>query len=324
MPYIAVIGSINADISVNVQRHPKPGETLLGSGGEVTPGGKGANQAVAAALRGADVRFVGAVGQDANAQAALAVMESLEIDLSNVTRTEQPTGLAVITVDAAGENTIIVAPGANATVDAASVADASEVIAGADIVLLQGEIPAAGLKQAVELACKRVIINLAPVIPVDRDALLQADPLVVNEHEALLVLEQLTGQLTEQHNGQPHSPATPADEDGDAGCEAAPQGKELVEALLAQGFASVVLTLGARGSLVGDKDGIHRVDAAQATVVDTTGAGDAFTGALAAGLLAGDSLIEACQQASRVAAFSVGYHGAQTSYPGLAAQLPLH
>lgn len=317
MGYIAVVGSINADIAVTVKRHPKPGETLLGNGGEVTPGGKGANQAVAAALRGADVRFVGAVGKDTHADAALAIMDSIDVDLSAVDRTDEPTGLAVITVDETGENTIIVAPGANATMDAKRVAAAADVIAGADIVLLQGEIPAEGTQKAIELATRRVIINLAPVIELDRNALLHADPLVVNEHEAALVLAQFESSRTDAPKA-----VTPANDPGVAGEDAASKGKKIVEGLLDQGFASVVLTLGAEGSLVGDADGIHRVDAASADVVDTTGAGDAFTGALAAGLLAGATLADACTQAARVAAFAVTSHGTQTSYPGPAAQLP--
>lgn len=296
MNTLCVVGSINADLFVRVDRHPLPGETLLGSGGEVLPGGKGANQAVAAALQGASVRFVGAVGDDAYAEPAMSIMRESGIDLSAVRSLPGvSTGLAMITVSADGENTIIVVPGANAAVDDEFVA--SSPVAGADIVLLQGEVPASGFATAVAAATGRVVINLAPVIDVPREALLKADPLIVNEHEAGLVLDQF-------------------------GVSAGTTPDELVAALRDVGFASVVLTLGAAGALVADTSGLHPIATPRITAVDTTGAGDAFTGALCAALLAGHDLVSAASHAARVGAFAATKRGAQPSYPSLNDALP--
>lgn len=281
---IVVVGSINADLTVNVERHPFPGETLLGGGGGITPGGKGANQAVAAARLGSEVFLVGAVGEDAHAHEATHLLIDAGVDLSAVEVSPKPTGLAVITVAADGENTVMVLPGANGDVGAGVVDKHAALIADAELVLLQGEIPADGFARAVELAEGRVVVNLAPVIDVDRDALKQADPLIANEHEAQLVL----------------------------GKEASPE--ECLEELLAE-FSSVVVTLGADGALVGNADGIVRIASPTVVAVDSVGAGDAFTGALCHRLLKGDSLVEAAAFASRVGAFSVTRPGAQPSYP---------
>ncbi|MEJ5927388.1 ribokinase [Corynebacterium sp. H128] len=297
MKTLCVVGSINADLFVQVHRHPQPGETLLGSGGDILPGGKGANQAVAAALQGARVRFIGAVGDDAYAESALSLMRSSGVDCSHISQLAQTTtGLAIITVAEDGENTIIVVPGANAAVDGDFLA--SHSVSDAEILLLQGEIPAEGFAAAVAQASGRVIINLAPVIDVDRAALLRADPLVVNEHEAGLVMTQLgiTAPQSEPAN--------------------------MVSALLDAGFASVVLTLGAKGALLGDSAGLTAIPSPSITAVDTTGAGDAFTGALAAQLLAGHSLRTAAQHAARVGAYAATKHGAQPSYPSLSDPLP--
>lgn len=295
---VVVVGSINADLTVRVARHPLPGETLIGSGGGVSAGGKGANQAVAAALQGASVAMVAAIGDDPYAAPATTHLRAAGVDMSAVATTPGTTGLAVITVSDDGENTIVVSPGANATVDAAYVKSHRELIAGAKIVLLQGEIPADGFSTAIELAQGRVVVNLAPVVPVDHTALLKADPLMANEHEAELVLHQL---------GVSSSSATPED---------------LGRALIDAGFPSVVLTLGGAGALVADNTGLHPIATPQVTSVDSTGAGDAFAGALVARLVAGDHLITAAEFAARVGAFSVTGHGAQASYPSIDDQLP--
>mgnify|MGYP001941530301 FL=1 len=294
---MCVVGSINADLVVHTARHPKPGETLLGHGGEITAGGKGANQAVAAALLGAPVTFVGAVGSDAYAAPAMRYLEASGVNLEHVARTDEVTGLAVITVDGQGENTIIVVPGANALVDAPFVTTHSSPITESELVLLQGEIPAEGCAKAIALATGRVVVNLAPVVKVDPQALLRADPLLANEHEAGLILEQL----------------------GLSG-EGAPA--ELAQRLRKAGFASVVLTLGAKGALVAEGTSLVTVPSPQVTAVDTTGAGDAFAGALCARLLLGDDLVEAATYAARVGAFAVTGEGAQASYPDLTSELP--
>ena len=297
MSKLTVVGSINADLIVHAERHPQPGETLLGSGGEILAGGKGANQAVAAAQLGANVAFVGAVGSDPYAEPAMYYMRTSGIDLGAVEQADTNTGLAVITVSADGENTIVISPGANALVDAPFVTARASTIADADVVLLQGEIPASGFQAAVEAAQGRVVVNLAPVVKVDRDSLLQADPLLANEHEAGLILDQL---------------GLPAD--------GAP--RELAHRLVEAGFRSVVLTLGAHGAYVATPDGGADIPTPRVTAVDTTGAGDAFAGAFCAQLLAGASLVDAATFAARVGAFAATGNGAQPSYPTTASALP--
>ena len=252
---------------------------------------------MAAALQGATVSFVGAVGSDAYAEPAMKYLRSSGVDLEHVDVTDEVTGLAVITVDQEGENTIIVVPGANALVDDFFVSSHSSPIEAADLVLMQGEIPAEGFARAVALARGRVVVNLAPVVEVDAKALLRADPLLANEHEAGLILEQL-GQRSD---GSP---------------------EELAQRLREAGFASVVLTLGARGALVAEGTELVAVPSPQVTAVDTTGAGDGFAGALCARLLQGDSVAEAAAYAARVGAYSVTGEGAQASYPDLTAKLP--
>ena len=297
MSKLTVVGSINADLIVHAERHPHPGETLLGSGGEILAGGKGANQAVAAAQLGANVAFVGAVGSDPYAEPAMHYMHSSGIDLSAVEQSDTTTGLAVITVSADGENTIVISPGANALVDAPFVTARQSTIADADVVLLQGEIPASGFKAAVDAAQGRVVVNLAPVIEVDRDALLQADPLMANEHEAGLILEQLGLSST----------GTP---------------RELAHRLVSAGFKSVVLTLGAEGAYVATPESNTDIPTPQITAVDTTGAGDAFAGAFCTKLLAGATLVDAATFAARVGAFAATSAGAQPSYPTTSSRLP--
>ena len=295
---IVVVGSINADLTVRVRRHPHPGETLLGSGGGITPGGKGANQAVAAALQGGAVAMVGAVGADAYAEPATEYLRSSGVDMSGVASVDETTGLAVITVSDDGENSIVVVPGANATVTADFVEERAPLIESARVVLLQGEIPADGFAAAARLATGRVVVNLAPVIEVDRKSLLRADPIMANEHEAGLLLEQLGAGISSDIP------------------------EELVSALLDAGFPSVVLTIGARGALVGDASGLTKIPTPRITPVDTVGAGDAFAGAFVARLVAGDDLVTASRHAARVGAFAATGHGAQTSYPGMGDQLP--
>ncbi|GAA1472306.1 ribokinase [Corynebacterium felinum] len=298
---IVVVGSINADLGVRVARHPRPGETLLGSDVVISPGGKGANQAVAAALVGADVSFVGAVGVDAYADPAMRMLRSSGVDVSRVAEVESSTGLALIAVDDRGENTIIVVPGANALVDGDFVRSRLPQLRQQDVVLLQGEIPPSGFVAAVEaaVACgARVVVNLAPVVDVDRGCLLRADPLMVNEHEAALVLVQLGV-----------SPVP----DSFAG---------MAQALLDVGFRSVILTLGADGALVADAGGIIPVATPVVEVVDTTGAGDAFAGACVAALDRGELLVDAARFAVRVGAFAVTGLGAQESYPQVGDELP--
>ena len=295
---ITVVGSINVDLISQVRRHPQPGETLHGTGGQMLPGGKGANQAVAAAKLGGDVRMIGAVGTDAQSQVGLAGLRAAGVDLTGVREIEVPTGLAIVTVAEDGENTIVVIAGANDSVDAAQITAAKDVIATSSIVVCQGEIPREGIEALPALVTGRFLHNPAPVMELDPAVLRTSDPLVVNEHEAALVLAQL---------------------DPDAEVPEAPE--QIVGALREAGIASVVLTLGAQGSLVADVDGTHRIPAAPVTAVDTTGAGDAFIGALAVGLARGETLPDAARLASRVGAFAATGQGAQPSYPSTGDEL---
>lgn len=317
---IAVVGSTNADLIVRTQRHPRPGETLLGEDLDTLPGGKGANQAVAAARLGAPVQFVGAVGRDAFAAVAREGLRAAGVDVSALAEVDGPTGTAIITVDAAGENSIVVVPGANAAVDAAHVEQARGTVAAADLVVLQGEIPAAGSEAAARACTGRLMLNLAPVIAVDPAVLRRADPLVVNEHEAARAAEML-GAVDEAASPV----ASDAGPDGVTPDDAAPDTVErgVVERLLAAGVPSVVLTVGPRGAWIGAGSAEPtRVPAPAVDAVDTTGAGDAFVGALAVGLVRGEALADAARRAVQVGAFAVGRRGAQPSYPAAEDPLP--
>ena len=296
-PRLTVIGSINADLTVHTTRHPAPGETVLGTGGDISAGGKGANQAVAAALQGANVRMVGAVGKDPYAESALTNLKSSDVSLADLEFLDGHTGLALITVSESGENTIVVVPGANEAMDAERVDAHAVTIAESDMILLQGEIPASGFSAAIAHSTGRVVVNLAPVIEVPREDLLRADPLIANEHEATAILRLfgLPAQVTPEKQ---------------------------VAALRDAGFASVIITLGSHGSIVSDESGITHIPAIAVEPVETTGAGDAYVGTVAAKLLAGHSLVDAARHATRVAAFAVARHGAQDSYPDVADELP--
>ena len=293
---IVVVGSINLDLILPCERIPRPGETLHAHARELAPGGKGANQAVAASRLGAPVAMVGAVGEDTFAEPALALLADAGVDLTHVRRVPGATGIAVVYVDDTGENSILIEGGANRSVDADAVAAAAAPIQDAGVVVLQGEIPRDGIEAAARLATGRLVVNLAPVIAVSPDVLRRADPLVVNEHEGSLALRMLG-----EHAHGDHA---------------------VVAALVDSGVPSVVMTRGAKGALVGGPEHTAEVHSPQVDVVDTTGAGDAFVGALATRLLAGDDLAAAAAFAARVGAFACTGRGAQPSYPRSTDALP--
>ena len=347
---VVVVGSVNADLLTTVDQHPRPGETVLGRTLDVLPGGKGANQAVAAAQLGAQTALVGAVGSDQFAEPALAGLRAAGVDLGAVTAVEGSTGVAQVTVSADGENAIVVIPGANASVDDVVVDAYAELVGEAAVVVVQGEIPRTGIEAAARHTQGRLVVNLAPVVDVDREVLLAADPLVVNEHEAALVLAMLdasSGPVEAASSGTPSSGAevpdgvaTGSSTTGKATTGSAPEETEpedtavetdrgtaddeqrVVDALLAHGVPSVVLTVGARGALVVDGSGTTLVPSPRVEAVDTTGAGDAFVGALAYRLSEGDGLVEAARLAARVGAYAVRGSGAQPSYPWAGDPLP--
>lgn len=287
---IVVFGSLNADLVTRVPSIPAPGETVLGPGYAVHPGGKGANQALAAARAGARVAMVGAVGRDGLADAALALLVAEGVDVSRVARVDAPTGAAFIAVDDRGENAIVVAAGANNDARAEQLADLS--FGAGDLLLLQREVPEAECLSAARLAKARgarVMLNLAPAGAPSPDLLALLDVLVVNEHEA----EVLAGAL---------------DLDTEDPLEIAKH----VDAAL--GIATIV-TLGAQG-VVGWTQGVRRAGPAlPVTVVDTTAAGDAFCGAFAAALDRGFGYGGALHRGVAAGGLACTRAGAQPSLP---------
>lgn len=306
-PRVAVIGSINVDLSVSVERHPLPGETVLGSGGELSPGGKGGNQALASARQGAETIMIGAIGTDPYAEVATRLLKEAGVDLTHVSTTPGPTGLAIVAVDPGGENNIVVVPGANASLTPEHVAAAEKALSTCAVAVIQGEIPVETIETASQILGPlgvRQILNLAPVLKLSLEVLRRSDPLVVNEHEAAQILaetecRELAPSATEEEYGQ-----------------------KLAVALVESGITSVVVTLGSAGAALATTEHATHINAPKVEAIDTTGAGDAFVGALAASLAGGANLKSACQQAVRVAAHSVKGHGAQNSYPATTEALP--
>jgi ribokinase len=279
---VLIVGSANADLVVPVDRRPGGGETVLGGDTEISPGGKGANTAVAAARLGADVALLGAVGDDAYGALLLDSLRESGVRTDLVRTTARPTGIAYITVTPDGENSILVSPGANTALEPA---DVDGVFGEVKVMVVSLEIPLPTVEYAVAAAAKagvRVLLNLSPVAKVSPATLGALDVLLVNEHEAAWLL-----------GSDDYDPA----------------------ALLDLGPRSAVVTMGARGAVVVTLDGLIEVESPQVEAVDTTGAGDAFAGALAASLAGGASLADAARQAVRVAAVSVTRRGAQPSYP---------
>lgn len=287
---IVVFGSLNLDIFFRCERLPATGETLLCGGAETAPGGKGANQALAAARDGAEVHMVGAVGRDAFAEEALSLLVAEGVDLSALARRERPTGCATIAVLPSGENAIVVGSGANQEARAEQVPDA--LLTPATWLLLQREVPEdenlALIARARERGA-RVLLNLAPAGPVPAEALDGIDLLVVNEVEAAQLLSESGGA-------------------GDL--------REGLAGLAAEQDLTAVMTLGARGLEAITTEGECVVLPAPAVdVVDTTAAGDCFCGVLAAALERGLPLRNALARALAAASLSCTRAGAQISLP---------
>jgi ribokinase len=292
MPRVTVLGSLNMDISVSVPRLAGPGETVLGSDARLQPGGKGANQALAAARLGASVRMVGCCGADDFGVACRAALRDGSVDVTPVRVIEQAsTGLALISVDQAGENSIIVAPGANglAGLDEAAAA----LAAPADALVLSAEIPVTVLAETLgraRAAGVLTVLNLAPVPP-GAGPLLAAgvDWLVVNAPEAGVLLGQ---PVTGPDGAQPAAVA-----------------------LAGLGPTHVVITLGPAGAVLGGAAGTHTVPGFRVTSVDSVGAGDAFVAALGVAAAAGVPPAEAVRLACAVGATAVTRPGAQDGLP---------
>ena len=291
-PRLTVLGSLNTDISVAVQRLPAPGETVLGSGAVIAPGGKGSNQAVAAARLGGEVRMIGCTGDDDFARIARSALEAEGVDISGVRAVAgTATGLALITVDAAGENMITVASGANGQVGDAETAAA--LSAPGDLLVLSAEIPVGVLgavlagARAAGLTC---LLNLAPAPP-DPAALLQGGVgwLVVNETEAAAILGHAVAGLAE------------------AGAAA--------RDLCRRGAVHAVVTAGSHGAALAGPDGHELVPALSVRSVDSVGAGDAFVAALAVTLAAGVPAADAVRAASAAGATATTRRGTQDALP---------
>ena len=282
MSRIAVIGSVTVDLVVEAERHPAPGETVMGSSFTVVPGGKGANQAVAAARLGADVYMVGCVGDDPYGRMMLDVLrkEGIHTDYVKVLP-DVPTGTAHITL-ADHDNTIVVVKSANARVDEACVDEAWQMVSQCDMILLQHEIPLATNSHIVRRAKESgipVILNPAPFVKDPEDVLDNVTYVTPNEHEAALMYP---GMATEE---------------------------------ILKAHPSVVMTVGSEGVLYGGGAGIVKVPGFTVPVVDTTGAGDTFNGAFAVARSEGMAMDEAISFANAAAALSIGKFGAQGGMP---------
>lgn len=293
---ITVLGSLNMDLVIRAPRHPLPGETLTGGPFGTFPGGKGANQAVGAARLDGQVTMIGCVGADPFGDVLIASLQADGVDTTCVGRSSEATGVALITVSAAGENTIVIAPGANGTVSTETVAAYREAIIGADALLLQLEVPLSAVAAAAKLAHAHgvpVILNPAPAQPLPASLLRHVTCLIPNQHEAAL----LTGLPT----------------DSDEGAAAA------ARALQAAGVKMVIMTLGPRGALVFTDNQQIMVPSYPVQVVDTTAAGDAFVAAFAVALSEGRTPVEAARWGCAAGALACTILGAQPSLPRRAA-----
>jgi ribokinase len=290
---IVVVGSSNTDMIAKIERIPKPGETVIGGKFSTAAGGKGANQAVAAARAGGNVTFIARVGEDMFGEQAVQGFVEDNIDVSHVLKdAEAPSGVALIFVDEKGENSIAVASGANANLAPADVAAASDAITSADVLVMQLEVPLETVEAAAALAHEngvRVILNTAPAQPLSDALLGHVSVLTPNEGEA----ELLTGIKVE------------SEKDAEAAANA----------LFARGVKSALITMGAKGVFAVDSDSKQFVPGFEVKAVDTTAAGDVFNGALAVALAEGKSLKEAATFANAAGALSVTKLGAQPSAP---------
>ena len=290
MARIVVLGSLNLDLVVTVPRLPQPGETVLGQQLSQYPGGKGANQAVAAARLGGQVALVGRVGNDSFGASLITNLESNGVDASGVAvDAAEPTGAALIYVEEGGQNMIAVAPGANATVGPGDAQRAVARLGPRDLLVMQLEIPIAVIEQAA-LAARRagasILLNAAPAQGLEPGLLSQLDTLVVNEREANALVDQKDPSLA-------------------------------AAALHTNGPKIVIVTLGPSGSLFCDETGVHRVEPFPVKAIDTTGAGDAFMGALAVGIARGLATGAAVRFANAAGAAASSSLGAQAALPRL-------
>ncbi len=291
---ITVVGSYNTDLTIRAARIPKPGETILGGSFSKSPGGKGANQAVAAARAGAEVCFIGCVGKDPFGDEAIKQLQQNRINIEYVKREDLAhTGVAYIIVNDAGENCIVVAAGANSCLQPQNIEAAKAAIASSDVLVVQLESPLETVAAAVQIAAAnrvKVILNPAPAQPLNHELLNRVTVITPNEIEC----EMLTGIKIKQDAG--NLPAA-------------------AEHLLATGIKAVLITRGKNGVFAATAGRSFFVPAFKVDSIDTTGAGDVFNGAFAAGFNEHIPLEAVVKFASAAAAFSVAKMGAQNSAP---------
>ena len=296
-PKVAVVGSLNIDLVCHATRRPGKGETIIGDAFDIFTGGKGFNQATAAARLGAEVTLVGSVGTDPFGEMLLAATENEHIDSRFVTkRTDTGTGVATIVIEPDGDNSIIVVPRANMALTTADIDAAADTIADADVLLLQLETPVAASEHAAEIAKAHgtmVILNPAPAQPLPDSLLAYVDILTPNQSEAELLSGMRVSNDEETHNAA-----------------------EVLRARMVDTATSaVVLTLGEQGALILTATISERVPALSVNAVDTTGAGDAFCGAFATALASGETLHTAIAFANAAGAAAVTVVGATPSMP---------
>lgn len=288
---ILVIGSSNTDMTIRSKTLPKEGETLLGNDFRIGQGGKGANQAVAAKKLGGDVTFVCKVGRDLFGDNAVALYSESGLDPASVLRSSSPTGVAFITVDDEGKNSIVVASGANSDLLESDIEALRELISSADILLLQLETPIPSVVKAASIAHEagaKVILNPAPAQTLPDELLASVSLLIPNDTEA----EKLTGVEIRDERGA----------------------IEAAKILKSKGVDEIIITLGSDGSLVFDGECDH-VPARKVKALDTTAAGDTFCGALCVALSEGRTLLESVKFATKASSLSVQKMGAQDSIP---------
>ncbi len=290
---VVVFGSLNNDFYLQIERFPTPGETVLTPDCSVKPGGKGANQAVAAACAGAKTVFIGAAGNDELSKISLNALERAGVDCSFVQRSRKSTGMAMILVDSSAENSIVVASGANADLSAESVPDAA--LGEGGVLVMQMETPPGEnvkLMRRAKAKGMKCVLNVAPARPLTAEAAELADVLIVNEVEAVSVYESVFGRL-------PDDAETAA------------------KALASETGGTCVMTLGKRGAVAAFGGRLLKASAADIRPVDTTGAGDAFVGVFAACLERGLSVADGLKNACAAAGLACLKVGAQESLPSL-------
>ena len=290
---IIVVGSINTDMVIGANKLPKPGETLIGHKFFMNPGGKGANQAVAAARMGGEVAMIANLGVDVFGDSAIAKLKEEGVNCEGITRDpDRPSGVAIINVDDTGENQIVVAPGANATLDTDLVSTALDRIPPSSIVLLQLEIPIESVVKAVEVCQQkgcRIMLDPAPAQVLPESVYKGTYLLTPNRNEA----ELLSGILISDR--------------GSVTCAA--------EKLLMSGVTNVAITLGSQGVFFANAENKQFLEATSVSAVDTTAAGDCFNGAVAAKLSQGCSLVEGIKSGILASSICVTRHGAQDAMP---------